>query len=270
MSETTLSAMLDAAKFDENEPVLPFPATYDGERYMVKAIHFKTADLKAVRDGYVVTLRTETVMVDTDHVQWRAKPGKQPIPEVPALRVVSPPHEEKEAMTTRISTTERQELAARGLKRCFKCKRDLPLAELNSGGFCRDGLTCRAIQAGQPADKARADGVQPKAFATGGVVGSPMQIVEPAPLAELVTNAKRTYKKRKKGRRLANGAVPISRVAAASLKASGHKNRRPALTLSELIGDLKKHLAALKSECDQLRAEKADLFSQLQELVASA
>jgi hypothetical protein len=46
--------------------------------------------------------------------------------------------------TNRISLAEASELKAKGLKRCWKCKRDMPIAELNSGGMCRDGKACAA------------------------------------------------------------------------------------------------------------------------------
>src|SRR5258708_26946558 len=183
-----LSVVLSARQ--DATPYLPFTVTYEGELYRVLKLHDVTADLQAKRDDYNPPRRTSCLKVDPDVIQWAPRegapqPARQPLPE---LRVVEPQGiEEKEEMaeTARLSKEESQELSAKGLKRCFKCHRDMPIAELNSGGFCRDGKACRAVKTAE--------------WVAAGTA------TNPTALPSTASAPKRHYKKRKKG------AIPIKR-----------------------------------------------------------
>ena len=132
----------------------------------VTSLMERTAAYHAAGDRYDTgVIRLDRVFVDGDALEWKAKDphamdgmtnkggrlfrrhrrdtGKTPgqiraDSDQRALADQARKHQEeiKTMAVQRISLTERQELAAKGLKRCPSCKKDLPIADINQAGYC--------------------------------------------------------------------------------------------------------------------------------------
>ena len=253
MSESKrLDIVLDAGSLNGSIPSLPFAVTFEGEAYRVLQLFDATVELEAKRDGYKCTLRKSSVLVDPDVIQWypatKPTPPRQPEPK---LRVVPEGIEEKEV--SGIDTTPRT---------CRNCNKEKPAKE-----FDRAGIYAKYCHECKPLVKAaRAAGPAGQVKST--MIGGTNPIEVKVITGGQPIKVKRSYKKRQKGRSVGKPS---------NMKPSGHKNGRPALTFKELIGDLRSHITFLRKEhgvalktIDELQAEKAALFAEIQELVASA
>jgi hypothetical protein len=250
-----LSAVLEAAK--GKVPILPFLVIYDGERYTARALSGRSVDLQAARDGYRLTLRQESVRVNPTDIHWEtngATEVTEPQEQEEKNDEMPRPHKSQGKQTNRISLAEASELKAKGLKRCWKCKRDMPIADLNSGGMCRDGKACAAAR-----------GAVAIANPVEVVVGEagPETIVKLPIKRSIKAKAGRRGKKRKYTRHQVADVTttPIKSVA------KSHEN---GVAFSDLLGVVKRlkseHALALTT-IEKLSIEKAAMHRQLQEIL---
>jgi hypothetical protein len=258
-----LSAVLDEAK--GKTPLLPFPATYDGEPYTARAIFGRSVEIQA-RDGYKVTLRQESVRVNPDHIHWATNGAPEPPEQQEEKKEeMARPHKSQGKQTNRISLAEASALKAKGLKRCWKCKRDMPIADLNSGGMCRNGIDCAAAKALGPAPVTVLHSSVQTATGFAAVTTSGPAVSDQVAIKRSIkAKASRRGKKKRKYTRRQVADVKTTPIKSAT------KSHPDALTFADLLGDVKRlkseHAVALGT-ITKLQAEKAAMHKQLQEIL---
>lgn len=214
-----LKFVLEAEHRKEQEPIVPFPATFGEAPVIVTAILERTAIVSSTTDSYDrQTLTFDRVMVDPMMLEWRPATGarstangqlffkgkkqrwngavapepltaearqkvrdegdqralesqaavskskrgelaavRKNLQSVPAEAVLArveanleaaerEPSPRPKVVLVRLSRADAEALRAQGLKRCFKCKRDMPIAEVNSAGYCRHSAGCKAAR----------------------------------------------------------------------------------------------------------------------------